>query len=351
MLSMIKQLISYILSFLPVFSYKHVPDVGKTTEGFNNQFNSEKDQARRSAYQKTTETFYNLITDFYEWGWGRSFHFAPRYEGETFAYSIKRYEHYVASLLRIPGDKATLENQQHKILDVGCGVGGPMRSIAQFFKYRAHMTGINITAEHIRRCDKYNKAINMNNYDLIKGDFNAIPRDDNSFDAAYDFEATLHSTDLLRTFKEVYRVLKPGARFVSAQYCCTPKYDPKNPTHRDILTRIDNTNGCYVIDRTIPSTKQTFEDAGFKVISHEDVFQPENLNTHPFHEMGFATTKLGLMLTLTFTHVGEFCGFLPKGTCEVQKLLIGGATSFREGGELDIVTPGALFVVEKPLKA
>ncbi len=28
-------------------------------------------------------TFYNLVTDFYEWGWGTSFHFSPQLPGKT----------------------------------------------------------------------------------------------------------------------------------------------------------------------------------------------------------------------------------------------------------------------------
>ncbi len=41
-------------------------------------------------------TFYDLVTDFYEWGWGQSFHFAPRFKGEGFHESIKRLEYFVA---------------------------------------------------------------------------------------------------------------------------------------------------------------------------------------------------------------------------------------------------------------
>ena len=36
--------------------------------------------------------FYSLITDFYEYGWGESFHFAAREVGETFEASIIRQE-------------------------------------------------------------------------------------------------------------------------------------------------------------------------------------------------------------------------------------------------------------------
>ena len=30
------------------------------------------------------DLYYDLVTDFYEYGWGSSFHFAPRVPGESF---------------------------------------------------------------------------------------------------------------------------------------------------------------------------------------------------------------------------------------------------------------------------
>lgn len=39
---------------------------------------------RKKNYQSLVVKFYNLVTDFYEFGWGTSFHFAPRRRDESF---------------------------------------------------------------------------------------------------------------------------------------------------------------------------------------------------------------------------------------------------------------------------
>lgn len=42
--------------------------------------------------QVMTETFYNLVTDFYEFGYGQSFHFTPLYDSKSFEECIADYE-------------------------------------------------------------------------------------------------------------------------------------------------------------------------------------------------------------------------------------------------------------------
>lgn len=67
--------------------------------------------------------YYNVSTVFYEWAWGSSFHFAPRKPYETFQGAILRHELRLADRLRI--------KEGHKVLDVGCGIGGPLFNIAK----------------------------------------------------------------------------------------------------------------------------------------------------------------------------------------------------------------------------
>jgi hypothetical protein len=44
------------------------------------------------------------VTDFYEYGWGQSFHFCRFHKGESFDKAIARHEHYLAAKLGLrPG--------------------------------------------------------------------------------------------------------------------------------------------------------------------------------------------------------------------------------------------------------
>jgi hypothetical protein len=54
---------------------------------------------RLAGAQEMVDQYYDLATDFYEFGWGDSFHFAHRYKGETLRESIVRHEHFLSSKL------------------------------------------------------------------------------------------------------------------------------------------------------------------------------------------------------------------------------------------------------------
>lgn len=56
-------------------------------------------ESRRSSYASLVNNFYDLVTDFYEYGWGQSFHFCRFFKGEGFDQAIARHEHYLASKL------------------------------------------------------------------------------------------------------------------------------------------------------------------------------------------------------------------------------------------------------------
>jgi sterol 24-C-methyltransferase len=106
-----------------------------------------EEKERKDNYTDMVNKYYDLVTSFYEYGWGESFHLANRLKGESLRESIKRHEHFLALQLGLkPGQK---------VLDVGCGVGGPLREIAQFSM--TSITGLNnneyqITRGKVRTC-------------------------------------------------------------------------------------------------------------------------------------------------------------------------------------------------------
>merc|ERR1719399_2313406 len=95
--------------------------------------------------------FYNLVTDIYEWGWGQSFHFASRQKGQSLQESIIRHEERLA-------DQIGMTKNSHAV-DLGCGVGGPMRAIAKYTGGR--VTGVTINPYQVGRANMHNEAAGL----------------------------------------------------------------------------------------------------------------------------------------------------------------------------------------------
>ena len=134
---------------------------------------------RSSAYAELVNSYYNLATDFYEWGWGQSFHFAEKLAGESFGSSIARHEYYLAMRLGLkPSDR---------VLDCGCGIGGPLRNIGRFSG--ASIVGATINLCQVNRGNALCKQAQLDKCKLVQADFHKLPFDDASFDHCYSIEA------------------------------------------------------------------------------------------------------------------------------------------------------------------
>lgn len=100
----------------------------------------------------------------------------------------------------------------HHLLDVGCGLGGPARFTAN--RYGARVTGIDLTHEFVETGQQLCNWVGLGDrIDLQQGSALATPFAPETFDGAYMMHVGMNIPDKAGLFEEVARVLKPGAVF------------------------------------------------------------------------------------------------------------------------------------------
>ena len=275
-------------------------------------------------------------------------YFAPRFKGESFDASLARSEHSFAFKLGLtPG---------MKVLDVGCGVGGPMRTIARFSG--ATIEGVNNNDYQLTKAGKYNEEAGLANLcSAFKGDFMNLQVPDGTYDAAYAFEATCHAPDKVRVFKEIHRTLKPGGLFAAYEWCTTDAFDPSSAEHQRIKKGIEEGDSLPDI-ATIPETLEAIRAAGFEVVESHDAAGTCDRETPWYLPLVGETESLlavrrgraGRFLASRTIRTLEALRIAPKGSTEVSRMLDAAAESLIAGGERGIFTPNYFFLARRPAK-
>ncbi len=155
-----------------------------------------------------------------------------------------------------------------KVLDVGCGVGGPMRLFTR--EFGVHVVGLNNNAYQLGKCETYNIAAGIQHQtETLQGDYMQIPAVDASFDAAYQIEATPHAPDKEWAFAEIWRVLRPGGVFGGYDWCVTAGYNAEDPDHQEIKKGIETGNSLPDI-APFDDVLAALRNVGFEVVESFD---------------------------------------------------------------------------------
>eukprot|EP00892_Ulva_mutabilis_P012348 jgi/Ulvmu1/9486/UM052_0056.1 len=281
--------------------------------------------------------FYSFVTDIYEWGWGASFHFAPKIWSHDWKAGEACQEVRIAHMLRAtPG---------MKVLDVGCGVGGPMRIIAA--STGAHITGITISEYQVERCKKLNAKAGMSEVtEVIQGDFHKMPFADNSFDAIFSVEATCHASSLPEVYSEIFRVLKPGGCFVSQEWVSTKAYNADNNDHVRIIEEINFGNSLPNM-RTWSEAESAGKQVGFQLVTAYDAAPILLGPNKPWFERLTQFRHLHLVDDVIIKVLGTL-RLIPRTLIDVHTMLVRVATSLVKGGESGVFTPMYMLCFEKP---
>ncbi len=318
-------------------------EVKATAQAYVAHFDRPEDESVAERYATITSQYYDLVTDFYEFGWGKAFHFATRREDERFSEALKRHEEYLADHLGLC--------RGMRVVDLGCGVGGPMRHIARVSG--AHVTGVNISGYQVEKVRKYNRAQKLEaQCDVIQADFLHVPVKDASFDAAYAIEATCHAPDKPSIYGEVHRLLRPGAGFAFYEWCTTPRFDPADSEHRRLKLLIERGNGIAHI-ASFDDVLAGLSQVGFEVLAARDLANgsypgvpwyadldvESTRSAGPFSLRALPRTPYGRTVVNAATGVLERLGLAPKGTRMVSSFLNDGADALVRAGKLGIFTP------------
>ncbi|KDR80243.1 hypothetical protein GALMADRAFT_242548 [Galerina marginata CBS 339.88] len=314
----------------------------------------EDNDKRIESYTEVVNGYYDGATELYEYGWSQSFHFSRFYKGEAFLASLARHEHYLAAQMGLrPG---------MRVLDVGCGVGGPAREIARFSD--TQIIGLNNNDFQIQRARKYTKKAGLEDQvTFVKGDFMKLTEQfgEGYFDAVYAIEATVHAPSWEGVYGEIFKVLKPGGIFGVYEWCMTDIWDPSIPEHKAIAHQIELGNGIPEM-RPLRLAREALKTVGFQIEHEEDLAARDDSIPWYYPLEGdilkaqtlwdyvtvWRMSWSGKLVSHNAIWLMELFGLVPKGTYDVGESLKVAGESLVRSGQQKLFTPMYLVVSRKP---
>jgi sarcosine/dimethylglycine N-methyltransferase len=111
-----------------------------------------------------------------------------------------------------------------RVLDIGCGIGGPSRYLAH--TYGCRVDGIDLTPELVETGQVLTERCGLaERVTLQLGDALDLAFPDETFDVVWCQNVTMNIADKARFLASAYRVLKPGGLFTSTEFSLGPGGD------------------------------------------------------------------------------------------------------------------------------
>ena len=144
-----------------------------------------------------------------------------------------------------------------RVVELGFGQGANIMYLAKSFP-KTRFYGFDLSQM---------KKKPLPNIRTFQQDYSSLkPLPDNSVDVVYAFETIVYNSDKLKTFQEVYRVLKPGGIFIVYDYALTVPYDDLDPLVQKAHALISKGGYCPLIE-SAPEWEGYFTQCGFQEVS------------------------------------------------------------------------------------
>ena len=311
---------------------------------------SSTDMSGEVDHAELVKEYYEVCTEFMVFGWSESLHFAPLSPRLSLEESQIRHQRSIIESLELEAGM--------QVIDVGCGIGGPMRRVVR--EAGVHVLGVNINEHQLNRAKALNEEAEIGHMVDYLGasfmDMSGIA--DDTFDRGYAIESTCHAPDKEGAFAEIFRVLKPGALFWGQEMCMTDVFDPGDSRHQEIKAELKRGIALREI-ATTGEVNRALEAVGFELVEGQDQGLAQPGASTPWYQpmLSYRGTRrgsvsrspLGRQALLAGARLAEWVRILPDGSASVISMMDRTARAYVAGGQTGIFTPLYCFLARKPL--
>ena len=171
--------------------------------------------------------------------------------------------------LHLRGSAATFElaqkvdlNEKMKVLDVGCGIGGPARKLAS--KFGCHVTGLDLSKEYCRMAELINDHVGLRSkIDIQQGNALEMPFNDEIFDIVFIQHVLMNIENKSRLLSHISRVLRPKGRLAIYTVCA----GATTPVHYPVIWA-NSSDISFLL--SADDLQRLIIDSGFKQLSWND---------------------------------------------------------------------------------